>query len=108
VTSAKNLYNYLKKLKEPVYGIWGMQKNKLPERFIKSFKNIFKKIVTITIPNEPNSIKAEELKLIAQKYTLADSSLDIQAALKKLTSREKKTIVIFGSLYLVGETLGKN
>ena len=43
VSSAKNLYDYLKTLKEPVYGIWGMQKNKLPVYFIKSFKNIFKK-----------------------------------------------------------------
>ena len=34
MASAKNLYNYLKKLKEPVYGIWGMQKNKLPENII--------------------------------------------------------------------------
>ena len=28
IASAKNLYNYLKTLKEPVYGILGMQKNK--------------------------------------------------------------------------------
>ena len=42
--SAENLYNYLKTLKKPIYGIWGMQKNKVPEEFIKSFKKIFKKI----------------------------------------------------------------
>ena len=62
VTSATNLYNYLKTLKEPIYGIWGMQKNKLPDQFIKSFNKIFKKLITITIPNESNALKADELK----------------------------------------------
>jgi dihydrofolate synthase/folylpolyglutamate synthase len=106
--SAENLYNYLKTLKEPIYGIWGMQKNKLPELFIKSFKNIFKKIITVTIPNEPNAIKAKKLKFISQEYTSTKSAHTIKAALKKLSSKEKKTIVIFGSLYLVGEVLSKN
>ena len=108
MASAKNLYNYLKTLKEPIYGIWGMQKNKLPNLFIKSFKNIFKKVVTLTIPNEPNAIKANELKLIAKKYIPADKASNIQTALKKLSSKEKKTIVVFGSLYLIGDVLNKN
>ena len=108
IASAKNLYNYLKTLKEPVYGIWGMQKNKLPKLFIRLFKNVFKKVITLTIPNEPNAIKAEELRLIAQKYIPADKSSSIQTALKKLSSKEKKTIVVFGSLYLIGNVLSKN
>jgi len=108
MASAKNLFNYLKTLKEPVYGIWGMQKNKLPELFIKSFESIFEKIVTLTIPNEPHAIKAKKLKSIAQKYMHADTALNVQDALKKLSSNEKKTIVIFGSLYLVGNVLSKN
>ena len=83
-------------------------KNKLPELFIKSFQSIFKKVLTLTIPNEPNSIKAEELKLIAKKYIPADRSSNIQTALKKLSSKEKKTIVVFGSLYLIGDVLNKN
>jgi dihydrofolate synthase/folylpolyglutamate synthase len=106
--SAKNLYNYLKTLKEPIYGIWGMQKNKLPNQFIKSFNKIFKKIITVTIPNEPNALKAVELCSISQNYIPSGVAPNIQAALKKLSSIEKKTIVIFGSLYLVGEALNKN
>ena len=108
MASAKNLYNYLKTLKEPVYGIWGMQKNKLPELFIKSFKNIFKKVVTLTIPNEPNAIKANKLEFIAKKYIPVDKASNIQTALKKLSTKEKKTIVVFGSLYLIGDVLNKN
>ena len=30
-TSGKNLYDYLKTLKLPIYCIWGMQKNKFPD-----------------------------------------------------------------------------
>ena len=54
------------------------------------------------------SIKAEKLIFIAQKYIPADRAPNIQAALKKISSKEKKTIVIFGSLYLVGDVLNKN
>ena len=108
MASGKNLYDYLKTLKEPVYGIWGMQKNKLPENFIKSFKRIFKKIITVKITNEPNALKAEQLKSIAQKYMPTKTAPNIQSALKQLSSKEKKTIVVFGSLYLMGDVLSKN
>jgi dihydrofolate synthase/folylpolyglutamate synthase len=108
VASAKNLYSYLKTLKEPVYGIWGMQKNKLPDQFIKSFNKIFKKIITVTIPNEPNALKAQALCYISQKHVPTSTAPNIQTALKQLSSIKKKTIVIFGSLYLAGEILSKN
>jgi dihydrofolate synthase/folylpolyglutamate synthase len=108
IASAENLYNYLKTLKEPIYGIWGMQKNKLPDQFIKSFNKIFKKLITVTIPNEPYALKAEKLRSIGQKYMPSSVSPNIQVALKQLSSIEKKTIVIFGSLYLMGEVLSKN
>ena len=108
IASAKNLYSHLKNLKEPIYGVWGMQKNKLPELFIRSFKNIFKKVVTVTIPNEPNALEAEKLQSITQKYMVTEKAPSIQVALKKLSSKEKKTIVIFGSLYLIGNILSKN
>ena len=108
VASAKNLYDYLKTLKEPVYGIWGMQKNKLPDQFIKSFNKIFKKIITVTIPNEPNALKAQALCHVSQKYMPSSTATNIRTALKQLSSIEKKTIVIFGSLYLAGEVLSRN
>ena len=108
IASAENLYNYLKTLKNPIYGIWGMQKNKLPDQFIRSFNKIFKKLITITITNEPNALKADELKKIGKKYVSTIAANNLQTALKQISSKEKKTIVIFGSLYLVGEVLSKN
>ena len=44
--AGKILANYLKTIKEPKYGIWGMMKNKEPDLFIKQFKGVFKKIIT--------------------------------------------------------------
>ena len=108
ITSAVNLYNYLKTLKEPIYGIWGMQKNKLPDQFIKSFNKIFEKLITVPILNESNSLKADDLKKIGKKYVPTSTANNVQNALKQISSKEKKTIVVFGSLYLVGEVLGKN
>jgi len=108
ITSAVNLYNYLKTLKEPIYGIWGMQKNKLPDQFIKSFNKIFEKLITVPILNESNSLKADDLKKIGKKYVPTNTANNVQNALKQISSKEKKTIVVFGSLYLVGEVLGKN
>ena len=108
MASARNLYNYLKTLREPIYGIWGMQKNKLPDQFIKSFNKIFKKLITVTIPNEPNALKADKLKKIGKKYISTSAVNNIQTALRQISSKKKKTIVIFGSLYLVGEVLSKN
>ena len=108
IASAKNLFSYLKTLKEPIYGIWGMQKNKLPDQFIRSFNKIFKKLITVPISNEPNALKVNELKKIGRKYFLTSTANNVQIALKQITSKENKTIVIFGSLYLVGEVLNKN
>lgn len=108
-TSAENLNNYLKTLKKPIYGIWGMQKNKRPERFIKKFKNTFKKIVTVTIPNEPNALNANKLKRISlENKNESETASNVVEAIKKCSSSEKKTIVIFGSLYFVGDALAKN
>ena len=109
-TSAQNLKNYLKNINGPIYGIWGMQRNKMPEKFIKNFKGIFKKIITLKIPSEPNSSSAEELKNILHNkgYTKAVSANSILGSFKEISNKTKKTIVVFGSLYLCGEFLKRN
>ena len=107
--STKNLARYLKKCKIPVYSIWGSLKNKNPNQLIKNFKGIFKKIITIKIPDEPSAISAFDLRRIAENNGFrAIESKNIKDALKKIPTKEKKIIVIFGSLYLVGHTLSMN
>ena len=107
--SAENLYKYLRNLKEPIYGIWGMKKDKSANNFIKSFKNIFKRIITVNIPGEINSIRNNELKKISDNNgNTTFKAKNLKEAISKCSNREKKIIVIFGSLYLVGHALSKN
>ena len=106
---AKNLSTYLKTIKLPKYGIWSMTKNKEPDLFIKKLKVIFKKIVTMPIENEINSVSAKELYKIAIKNKFnSEISKNFAEALKKISSKEKKLIVCFGSLYSCGNILNKN
>ena len=107
--STKNLASYLKKFKIPIYSIWGSLKNKNPNKLIKNFKGIFRKVVTIKIPDEPTAVTSFDLCKIAKKNGFeATTSKSIKDALKKISTKEKKIIVIFGSLYLVGHVLGMN
>ncbi len=108
-TSAKNLANYLKTIRIPIYGIWAMTKNKDPDRFIKQFKGIFKKIITIPIENESAALSNKLLLKIAKKNNYnSETSKSFEEALKKITSKEKKIICCFGSLYSAGNILNKN
>ena len=108
-TDAKNLASYLKNIKVPKYGIWAMMKNKEPDLFIKQLKGIFKKVVTMPIENEFNSVSANNLFKIATKNRFkAEKSSNLTEALNKISSVEKKLIVCFGSLYNCGNILNKN
>ena len=106
---AQNLASYLKKIKIPKYGIWAMTKNKDPDLFIKQLKGVFKKIITMPIDNEVNSVSAQELYRVATENRFnVEKSDNFAQALKKISSKEKKLIVCFGSLYNCGNILNKN
>ena len=106
---AKNLATYLKTIKIPKYGIWAMTKNKEPELFIKQFRGIFKKIVTMPIDKEVSSVSSKELYKVAAKNKFnSEKSENFSEALKKISSKERKLIVCFGSLYNCGNILNKN
>jgi len=107
--ATKNLARYLRKFKIPVYGVWGSLKNKNPNKLIKNFKGVFKKIITIKIPDEPSAMSSFDLLRIAKNNGFkAIESKNIKDALGKISTKEKKMVVIFGSLYLVGHTLSMN
>ena len=108
-TDAKNLSNFLRNIKLPKYAIWAMMKNKEPDLFIKQFKGIFKKIITMPIESEKNSVSAKDLKVIAKKNGFnVDNANNFNEAIKKITSPDKKLISCIGSLYNVGNILNKN
>ena len=61
------------------------------------------------IENEFNSVSANELYKVAVKNKLkAEKSDNFSEALKRISDREKKLIVCFGSLYNCGNILNKN
>ena len=106
---AKNLAKYLRNIKVPKYAVWAMMKNKEPDLFIKQFKGIFKKIITIPIENEKNCMSAEDLKSIGKKNQFnIDKADNFNDAIRKISSSEKKLINCIGSLYNVGNILNKN
>ena len=108
-TDAKNLANYLRNIKVPKYAVWAMMKNKEPNLFIKQFKGILKKIVTIPIENEKNCMSAKDLEIIAKKNQFnVDKANNFNEAIRKITSKDKKLIICIGSLYNVGNILNKN
>ena len=87
---AQNLARYLKSIKIPKYGIWAMTKKKESDLFIKQLRGIFKKIVTMPIENESNSVSAEKLYKIATKNKFkTEKSVSFTDALKKISSSEK-------------------
>ncbi len=107
--SALNLKSHLSKIKQPLYGIFGIQKNRYPDIFIKQFKGMFNKIITVKIPHTENSISAEKLNKICKKNNFnSESAASIIEAFKKISSKKPKTIVVFGSLYLSSALLKLN
>jgi dihydrofolate synthase / folylpolyglutamate synthase len=108
-TDAKNLASYLKSIKLPKFGIWAMMKNKEPDLFIKQLKGVFKKIVVMPIENEQSSMSSKKLSQVAFKNEFnVEEANNFNEALKKISSKKKKLIVCFGSLYNVGNILNKN
>ena len=107
--STKNLARYLRKFKLPIYGICGILKNKNPDKLIKNFKGIFKKIITFKIPEESNALSSFDLKKISERQGFKTlEAKNIKDALKIVSSKEKKIIVLWGSTYGAGNALSLN
>jgi dihydrofolate synthase/folylpolyglutamate synthase len=104
---AKVLNDYLQTLKCKKHIILGMMANKDHEEYISYFKDI-SSLTTIDIPNQPNSIKGEDLKNKLNKFPNLNYEKSIEDALKKISTNKDDIILITGSLYLAGEVLNLN
>ena len=104
---AKVLNDYLQTLKCKKHIILGMMANKDHEEYISYFKDI-SSLTTIDIPNQPNSIKGEDLKNKLNKFPNLNYEKSIEDALKKISTNNDDIILITGSLYLAGEVLNLN
>ena len=101
------LNNYLNSLKYKKHIIVGMMANKEHEKYISYFKNL-SSLITVDIPNQPNSISGKELKEKFNNIKNVNYSCSIENALNTIKPNQGDIILITGSLYLAGEVLNRN
>ena len=104
---AKVLNEYLESLDCNKHIILGMMANKDHSEYMSFFKDI-STLTTIDIPNQPNSIKGEELKDKLNSFSNINYKKSIEDAIKSIPVKENDIILITGSLYLAGEVLNLN
>ena len=104
---AKVLNDYLQTLNCKKHIILGMMANKDHQEYISYFKNI-SSLTTIDIPNQPNSIKGEDLKNKLNNLPNLNYKKSVEEALKNISADNEDIILITGSLYLAGEVLNLN
>ena len=104
---AKVLNEYLESLDCNKHIILGMMANKDHNEYMSFFKDI-STLTTIDIPNQPNSIKGEELKDKLNSFSNICYKESIEEAIKSIPVKENDIILITGSLYLAGEVLNLN
>ena len=104
---AKVLNNYLETLNCDKHIILGMMANKNHLEFMSYFKNI-KTLTTIDIPNQPNSLKGEDLRNKIKNHENIQYKENIFEAIKSIPVKKNDLILITGSLYLAGEVLNLN
>ena len=109
ISAALSIAKWIKSQNEEVNIICGMLKDKDHLEFMKCFEGIIGSSTLINIPNQENGINKEELKNklnnLNINFKLADS---IEQSIKAHSLDQNKTILIVGSLYLVGEILNIN
>ena len=104
---AKVLNDYLQTLNCKKHIILGMMANKDHQEYISYFKNI-SSLTTVDIPNQPSSIKGEELKNKLNNLPNLNYKESVEDALKNISADNEDIILITGSLYLAGEVLNLN
>ena len=104
---AKVLNEYLDSLDCNKHIILGMMANKNHQKYISYFKNI-SSLTTIDIPNQPGSIKGNELKNKLNRNQNVQYKESITEAIMSISVKENDLILITGSLYLAGEVLNLN
>lgn len=87
----------LSKLPKKPVAIIGMMRDKNVDEVLESLLKYCKSAVAVAVPDNPRSLKAEELCLSAQKYC---PCITVDNLLSALKITEGEDIVIFGSLYL--------
>ena len=95
---------------KPLILILGMLKSKDAAGFIRPFKGLAQKVITLAIPEEANSYGPEELAVIVRGEGLpAEPGCSISDAITKASASSAPVrVLIMGSLYLAGHVLAQH
>ena len=104
---AKALNEYLETLDCNKHIILGMMANKNHQDFISYFKDI-SSLTTVDIPNQPGSIRGNELKNKLNARENIKYRKNVKEAINSIKIKKNDLILITGSLYLAGEVLNLN
>jgi dihydrofolate synthase/folylpolyglutamate synthase len=91
---------------KPLMLIWGMLNTKDASQFFRPLAHLASRVVTLTIPGEPNAIPADDLAQTVRGLGVqADTSTGVENAVRQAASGPASRILICGSLYLAGHVL---
>jgi len=95
------------RVSRPLVIVWGMLNTKDAGKFIAPFAGLAHRVVTMSIPDEPNALTADQLAAVAREQGLStETAGSIEAALRQAsTGAPAPRILICGSLYLAGRVL---
>ena len=93
--------------KQPTYLICGMLNTKDVAGYMRPLANVAQALYAVSIPGEPNTLKAEETAALAAVQGLAGQACEnLEQAISAITATEPAArILICGSLYLAGAVL---
>jgi len=93
----------------PLVLIMGMMNTRLADSVLAPFAGMVERVLTLTIPGEPNAHPAETIAEQARAAGFdAVAASSIKAALASAASTPNARVVISGSLYLAGQVLLQN
>jgi dihydrofolate synthase / folylpolyglutamate synthase len=92
--------------RKPHVIIWGMLNTKDASQFFRPLAELANHVVTLTIPNEPNAIPAEQLaETVSKLGTSASTASGVEDAVRKASASKGARVLVCGSLYLAGHVL---
>lgn len=92
---------------KPLILILGMLNTKNAAAYVRPFRGLAQKVITIAIPREANAFAADELaRIVGGEGLTAEAAPSIEAAVGKANEgQDAVRVLICGSLYLAGNVL---
>lgn len=104
VAGAKVLSKYIEKNFKKIWIIFGMINNKNIYSFLKILKNNIYGIIALEIPDQKNTFETSQIHGYCKKLNiLCVEKKNIKLANKYLINNNIKNVIVTGSLYLVGK-----